>query len=496
MTMRLGDLLVAANLVTPADIDAAVKRQIAKGGRLGENLIELGLIQPANLERFLAKLPPEPATLAETGIPAIDLFNLLLKLIYTARISTMEQFIEAIKLPDHLVTELVHNLIDQQLLAAAGAKGGIDVPGLRYGLTDDGRRRAVEALQQSHYSGPAPVPIEAFAERVTQQRITNEPIEAESIKAAFSDLVVTEAFLERLGPALNSGHTMLLYGPPGNGKTSIALRFQRIFSDVIYVPYAVLVEGQIMRVYDPSLHTLSRPAPPEKPGEIAVVRREQHDARWVPCNRPFVVTSGEFTLEMLDLSYNATGNFYEAPLHVKALGGCFIIDDFGRQLTSPTKVLNRWIIPLENRVDYFKLHTGKTFSVPFEEMVIFSTNIEPEDLMDPAFLRRIPYKLKVGGPTHEQFREILKRAAKGGHLEISEGVIDSIARAVTESKHMKLAAFHPKFIVDQVLAACRYAKQPAHFEARYIAYAIDNLRVERGDSIGAAQSESWIKAGP
>jgi hypothetical protein len=183
-------------------------------------------------------------------------------------------------------------------------------------------------------------------------------------------------------------------------------------------------------------------------------------------------------------------------MHVKALGGCFIIDDFGRQLSSPVKLLNRWIIPIEGRVDYLKLHTGKTFAVPFEEMVIFSTNIEPEDLMDPAFLRRIPYKLKVAGPTHEQFQRILEAAAKDARMPLTNRISDSIIRGVAENKHMKLAAYQPKFVVDQVAAACRYAGQPPSFEPRFIAYAIDNLRVERTDSVAAAQAESWAKEMP
>jgi hypothetical protein len=494
--MRLGDLLVAAKLTSPNNIEAAMARQIAQGGRLGDNLVELGFIDRAKLERFLKRLPAEPATIAETGIPEIDLLNLLLKVIYTARIATIDEFVEAIKLPYHLVTALTQNLVDRHLLAVTGAKGELDVTSIRYNLTDDGRRRATEAMKQSQYSGPAPVPIKAFAERVTLQKITNETVEAESLKDAFRNLVIADNFLERLGPALNSGRAILLYGPPGNGKTAIALRLQKIFSDVIYVPYAVMVEGQIMRVYDPSIHMLPEPAGAELSAERSLVRREQHDARWAPCLRPFVITSGEFTLEMLDLDYNPTANFYEAPLHVKALGGCFIIDDFGRQLASPTKLLNRWIVPIENRVDYLKLHTGKTFSLPFEEIVIFSTNIEPEDLMDPGFLRRIPYKLKVSGPSHEQFRLILENAAKAAKLELSNKLIDTIIRGIAETKHMKLAAYHPQFIVDQVLAACRYTKQPPSFEPRFIAYAIDNLRVEHSDSAAAAQVESWVKAGP
>ncbi len=496
MAMRLGDLLVAAKLAVPQQIQAAVDRQKTQGGRLGDNLVELGFVDRRDIDRFLTRLPREPATIAETGIPEASLLDLLLKLIYTARLTTAEQFVEAIRLPQHLVSDLTHTLLNRHLIATAAAKGEVDEASFRYGLTDEGRHRAMEALQECHYSGPAPVPLKDFAERIQLQKVTNEIVKPENVHAAFSDLIIAESFLERLGPALNSGNAMLLYGPPGNGKTSIALRLRKIFSDVIYVPHAVLVEGQIMRVYDPSVHMLTEPRETGLAQENPVLRREQHDARWVPCNRPFVITSGEFTLEMLELDYNPTANFYEAPMHVKALGGCFIIDDFGRQLSTPVKLLNRWIIPIEGRVDYLKLHTGKTFAVPFEEMVIFSTNIEPEDLMDPAFLRRIPYKLKVAGPTHEQFQHILEAEAKAARMPLTNRISDSIIRGVAENKHMKLAAYQPKFVVDQVAAACRYAGRPPSFEPRFIAYAIDNLRVERADSVAAAQAESWAKEMP
>lgn len=492
MTVRLGDLLVAAKVATPKDIEIALERQVAHGGRLGDNLIELGVIDRAKLENFLRRLPPEPATIADTGIPEADLLDLLLKLIYIARIETIDQFVDAIKLPHHLVADLTRSLVVRHRLAAAGTQGPVDISATRYHLTEDGEHGAIEALKKSQYSGPAPVSIEAYTERVQLQKITNEAVEAESIRAAFRDLIIAESFIERLGPALNSGRAILLYGPPGNGKSSVALRLQKVFSDVIYVPYAVMIEGQIMRVYDPKFHFLPQ-VPDAKPqGKSAETRRELHDARWAPSCRPFVITGAELTLEMLDPAYNPTANFYEAPLHVKALGGCFIIDDFGRQQVSPTDLLKRWIVPLEGRVDYLKLNTGQSFALPFEEMVVFSTNIEPEDLMDPAFLRRIPYKLKVGEPTREQFRLILEAVLSGAKLELSDEMIEAVIRRITEAKGMRLAAYHPKFIVDQVLAACRFTKQPSHFEPRFIDYAIDNLRVQRSDSSATPQIETRV----
>jgi hypothetical protein len=207
------------------------------------------------------------------------------------------------------------------------------------------------------------------------------------------------------------------------------------------------------------------------------------DARWVPCRRPFVIAGGELTLDMLDLRYDLLGHFYEAPLHLKALGGCFVIDDFGRQLVSPTNLLNRWIVPLENRHDYLKLHTGKSFSIPFEELIIFSTNLEPEDLMDPAFLRRLPYKIEVGPPSVDSYRQIFEiECAKYG-FTISRDVFTDIVYKLTEEKGLELAAYQPRFIVDQVVASCRFMQMPPTFEPRFINNALNNLRVHRRNSV-------------
>jgi hypothetical protein len=476
--MPLGDLLVAAKLTTQASVDAAIARQALRGGKLGDILIELGAIDRAAYEAFARRLPPEPVTLKDVGIAEPDLIDLLMKLVYVGRLETLSQFTDAMKLPHGLMVELVGKTVERHLLQAAGSHGQIGFVDMQYYLTDGGQHFAKDALARSQYAGPTPVSIDSYAERVQQQKITNESVTWDRIKSGLGYLTIADTMIEKLGPALNGGRAILLYGPPGNGKTSIALSFANVFSDVIYVPYAVEVEGQTMRVFDPSFHKLPG-EPVGKPDAAAAFRHEGFDARWVPIRRPFVVTGGELTLEMLDLSYDATANFYEAPLHLKALGGCFIIDDFGRQLVSASNLLNRWIVPLESRVDYLKLHTGKSFSVPFEELVVFSTNLDPEDLMDPAFLRRLPYKLEVGAPTEKMFREIFAKAAQAAGLAATDDVLDSVVQMITKTKNMGLAAYHPRFIIDQVLAACRFMKQPPHFEPRFIAYAVDNLRVRR-----------------
>jgi DNA polymerase III delta prime subunit len=336
------------------------------------------------------------------------------------------------------------------------------------------------------YAGPAPVPLEQFTDQINLQKLTNEVITFERIRKSIGTLTFEDSLIEQCGPALNSGRAMLLYGPPGNGKTSVAHCLASVFNNIIYVPYALLVEGQIIRVFDPSIHFPLDSAGLSDDPALSMVRREVFDARWVPCRRPFVMAGGELTLEMLDLRYDTTGHFYEAPLHMKALGGCFIIDDFGRQLVGPAALLNRWIVPLESRIDFLKLHTGKSFSIPFEELIIFSTNIEPEDLMDPAFLRRLPYKIEVGAPTLASYRRIFDNECARQGLTLSNQVFDAIVSKIKTEKGLELAAYQPRFIVDQIVASCRFMEQPPHLEPRYVGYALDNLRVHRSSPPPAA----------
>ena len=488
-TMRLGNLLIQAKRVTEQDVEAALKRSQEVGGRLGENLVSLGAIDQRTLSNFINRIPTEPADLAATGMEEADLIDLLLKLIYTGRLQTVRDYLDAIKLPYHIVADVVKTAVDRALLQTLGSRRSDNLLDMAYALTDGGRLWAKNALERSGYAGPAPVALTEFCEQTNLQRPTNEVITLERIHATLEGLEVDPTIMEQVGPALNSGRAILMYGPPGNGKTVMAQRFASAFQDVVYVPYAVALEGQTIRVFDPAIHHEVAPANVDvEPASF--VRQDETDQRWVPCRRPFVIVGGELTLEMLELRFDETGRFYEAPLHMKALGGVFFVDDFGRQLVSPTHLLNRWMVPLENRFDFLKLHTGKSFSIPFEELVIFSTNLDPEDLMDPAFLRRLPYKIEVAGPDAGRFRRILQVECEHHGIKLAEDVFAYIVNKLRRDKQMELAAYQPRFIVDQVVATCRFLEQPPHFEARYLDYALDNLRVKRPNEMPTAQGSA------
>ncbi|HEY3637993.1 MAG TPA: hypothetical protein VGK90_07545 [Rhizomicrobium sp.] len=480
--MQLGDILVAQGLVSPSDLAEALERQRQEGGRLGENLVALGKLSAEDLDSILHSTPRAPASLEETGIALADLLNLLTKAMYANSLETPSMVIEQLKLPPLAVQQLLEQAKERKLVDVLGSSGVRAVSELRYTLTERGKQWAQEAMALNQYIGPAPVPLSAYVDRVARQAIANERVDRKSIDSAFSKMIISEDFVQEIGPAINSGRSILLYGPPGNGKTTVAEKIGDMFRDVVYIPYCIEVEGQIIKLFDAATHKQIPAANPTRSGSL---RREDVDKRWVPCRRPFIVTGGELTLEMLDLSFNAQAKFYEAPLHIKALGGIFVIDDFGRQIVSPEALLNRWIVPLESRIDFLKLHTGKSFSLPFDELVIFSTNLAPSQLMDPAFLRRIPYKIEIGGPSKEDYRRIFHAVAKGAGFTDAEEMCQFVVTELREKNDFALASYQPKFIVDQVRAACKFRGIPPQFKPEFVDRALKNLFTKDSPGYGA-----------
>ncbi|MCP4328832.1 MAG: hypothetical protein GY791_10405 [Alphaproteobacteria bacterium] len=479
--MRLSDVLLAKGIVTTEEVASAIARQRSHGGPLTDNLLALGLISIVDLDAILKQVPIAPSTIADTGLKTEYLITLLAKSIRVLNLTAIGEIRDAMKLPTSVLENVLQEGVTRGLWEVSGHEGGDGSSGARYRLTQSGRKFADEVFDQNQYVGPAPVSLGAYHAQVRKQAIGGERVAPERVAKVFSDLVVSEKCLRRLGPALNSGKSLLLYGPPGNGKTTIAQQIGKVFEDIIFIPYCIEVGGEIIRVLDPSLHEIV--ATDDASAHATLVRREGIDARWIACHRPFIVTGGELSLEMLDLSFNSISKFYEMPVHLKAQGGTFVVDDFGRQLVKPEELLNRWIVPLEQGVDYLKLHTGKTLQVPFDQLTIFSTNLTPENLMDAAFLRRIPYKMLIGEPSVDEFKEIFRRVCQGRDIAWSDEDADRIIAHMNAIPGHQLARYQAKFLTDQIATAARFAGAPIEFHPDMIDDAISNLYAQ--DSEGS-----------
>ncbi len=477
--MNLGDILVAKGLVSAEDIKRALEQQRQNGGRLGENLVALGILTSEQIDKVLADAPQAPLTVAATGIDPALLLELAMKGMLTENLESASQIAEVLKLSSTIVNQLLNEAKERKLVEALAVSSGTGAMAeLRLSLTRAGREFAADAMKRGQYFGPAPVSLTDYQQRIQHQRVTNELVTRQRLEEGFAGLVMTDRFLSRLGPAINSGNAILIYGPAGNGKTTVAEIVGKIFQNVIYVPYCVDLDGEIMKVYDPAVHR-KVPDTTEQQG-VANVRRSRIDTRWVACHRPMVITGGELTVEMLDLKYNTVAKFYEAPLHIKALNGTFLIDDFGRQRAKPEDILNRWIVPLNSRVDFLTLHTGKSVTIPFDEIVIFSTNMHPDDLMDPAFQRRIAYKLETVAPPEDLFRNIFDGMARKAGLELTDNIYKQVLDRVRESD-APLAYFQPKFIIEQVLASCKFEGVKPHLTNDNVEDALCNLFIKKAD---------------
>lgn len=481
--MLLGDLLVAHGVLTHQDVQKAVERQRMNGGLLGENLVALGRLSQDQLQDFLDYFPAEPNTIEETGLNQSFLLALAVKTLYVRALDTASKLAASLCLPVKMATDLLDICRERKLAEVLGVVGASMVAELRYTLTSKGRDWAVEALEQSQYIGPAPVSLAAFCSQVERQTIRTERVGHQHLARRLSHLVLQDSVVREFGPAVNSGRAILVYGPAGNGKTSIAEAIGKTFEGVVHIPHAIEIDGQVIKVYDPTVHEeISKRSGSNGRGRLAMRAQEKAvDQRWVACRRPVIIGGGELTLSMLDLGFNPIARFYEAPLQVKAMNGVFIIDDFGRQAVDPKDILNRWIIPLQNRVDYLALNTGKKFQVPFDSLLIFSTNLQPADLMDEAFLRRIPYKILMTRPSLDDYCEIFKRVCRAYKIELPPGILDFLLNDYYRAYNLPLSCNHPKFIIDCIVDYCRYSDEPPHITSELINFALRNLSVNESD---------------
>ena len=426
---------------------------------------------PEKKTQAAASLPsrPRPKTLQDAGIPEIFVADLILKHCFYLNFFTLGELTARVKLPNTVITPVLDYLRQEKFLEMRGPdplKPAANALGLshRYGLTDGGKKRAAQLLEYDAYVGPAPVNLEDYWQQVQRQKIGQGQVSRASLEAAFEGLVLTPDLLAKLGPALMSGKPLFLYGPAGNGKTSIALRLGKIWDDVILTPYALYVEGNVIRVFDEISH---QPVPRNGNGN----GNGEHDLRWVPCRRPTVIVGGELTLDMLDLAYNPILKYYEAPLQLKANNGLFIVDDLGRQQIKPQELLNRWIIPLENQQDFLSLHTGQKFGIPFDQFLIFATNLEPRSLMDESFLRRIRSKVKMNHVEPEQFVEIFRLVCRTYEIEYDEHMVGYLMSQYYAGDQRAMNACHPRDLVEQILDYCSFNDKPAVLSKEHLDHA-------------------------
>jgi predicted ATPase with chaperone activity len=410
---------------------------------------------------------------ADTGLDPKYLLDLLIKTVYRLGLERPSEIGGEIKLPIGIVGQLIEEAQSQKLMQTLGQLGASMTAEMRYALTAKGREWALEALSQSEWIGPAPVSLEAFKRQLRNQSIQNETLTRAQLEAAFSKLTLPENLMDKMGPAVNSGASVLLYGPPGNGKSSIAEAVCAAFEGQVYFPHAVVVDKQIIKVFDMTVHNPTEQAAGAK---NALRAGSDYDRRYVACQRPAVITGGELTLDRLDLAYNTVSRVYEAPMQLKAAGGILVVDDFGRQRQSPQELINRLIVPLENRIDYLSLQTGRKFEVPFDSLVMFSTNIPPKKLVDEAALRRLRHKILVDKPDENTFFTIFARAAGQFGLGLDDETRDFIRNELyAREPGAEFHGFQPQFLLDQVRSICIFEGAPLALEPRYLRRAWENL---------------------
>lgn len=432
----------------------------------------------------MPEAPAAPESLKEAGLSTGFVTDMILKTLYSRGVMVGRDLAQFMCLPFKIVRDPLKFLKDEKCVEIAGGDLVGEVS-YRFTLTDLGRQRAHDAMKQCAYVGPAPVPLEDYVEQCYRQAVTGISCTPDALRASFTHLVLRDELFSAIGPAIISGRSVFIYGPPGNGKTAIARsigEFMNSAGGSIYIPYAFLADHSIVTVYDGSLHQQETDNALEshEDGDASVRRllsTGNVDARWVRIRRPVIVTGGELTLGMLDLRYNAEANFYQAPIHFKANGGVFLIDDFGRQIVKPKELLNRWILPLEDRHDFLTVASGKKFQVPFEQLIIFSTNLDPKDLVDDAFLRRIRHKVQIEAPQRDTYDKIFAAMCKKLGMNHNGEAIDYLYHRYYDRGRCPRAS-DARDLLEIVQSICRYRRQPVHLTRELIAEAASTFIAE------------------
>ncbi len=428
-----------------------------------------------NMQPATVMAPPAPRTLDDMQLPMVMMRDIVLKTMFRKNLDLVSELSQAVCLPIPITQELIDLARDQKLLEATGTLNANNGNEMGYQLTDVGKSRALDALAQSEYFGAMPVPLDVYREQVKRQSIRNIQVTREQLTGAMGHLILPNNLLDQLGPAVSAGRSILMYGPPGNGKSSISNGIRDSLGDRVYVPRAIEYSGQVITVYDPIVHNAIDDIA-EDP--TALRRAKRFDQRYVCCERPTVVTGGELSLSMLDLVYNPTARTYQAPLQLKSTGGIFIVDDLGRQEEPPQALINRWIVPLEEGKDILGLQSGEKFEVPFDTLVIFSTNFHPNEIFDQAALRRIFFKIKIDGPSQENFLKIFALVARKKGMPLDEASLVYLLKTKYPTIDNNYANYQPVFLIDQMIAICEFEGIPYQMRPDLVDRAWANMFVK------------------
>ncbi len=429
-----------------------------------------------NVQNSPVMEPPAPRSMEDTGLSMVMLRDILLKTMFRMNLEQATELARVMCLPVNVTQELIDMTRNQAMLESTGTLHANSGGEMGYRLTDAGKSRALDALSQSEYFGPVPIPMSIYAEQVERQSIRNIQVSRDRLTGAMGHLILPDELLDHLGPAVSAGRSILMYGPPGNGKSSISNGIRDTLGDNIFVPRAIDYSGQVITVYDPIVHNIAE----ELVDDPNNLRRtsNRYDRRYVLCERPTVVTGGELTLDMLDLVYNPTARTYQAPLQMKSTGGIFIVDDLGRQADPPQALINRWILPLEENKDILALQSGEKFEVPFDTLVIFSTNFHPNEIFDRAALRRIFFKIKIDGPHQEDYLKIFAMMARKRKMPLNEEALVYLMKTKYPTIDNIYANYQPIFLIDQMIAICEFEGIPYQMTPALIERAWANMFVK------------------